>query len=93
LDTPILTFSVELKNGVKLKYLFGKLSGSNFYVLRKPSGDFYLKIDPWFVDRLRQLSAEGLVQKSTQLQKLRDSATKQLIEKTQTPNSKVPVGK
>lgn len=82
LDQPVLTFNVEMKNGSKLEYKFGKLKDANFCVLEKPSGDFFLKIDSWFVDRLRNLSPEALATKSAQLQKLRDSAAKQLIDKT-----------
>lgn len=85
LDAPVLSFSVELKNGTKLNYKFGKLSGTNFCVLEKPSGDFFLKVDAWFVDRLRNLSPEAVAQKSAQLQKLRDTAAKQLIDKTKMP--------
>lgn len=85
LDAPFFTFKVGLKNGTKLEYKFGKLNGTNFCVLEKPSGDFYLKIDSWFVDRLRNLSAEAVAQKAVQLQKLRDTAAKQLIDKTKLP--------
>lgn len=81
LSEPVLTYSVSLKNKNVLNYRFGKLKDTNFYVLKKPVGDAYLKIDSWFVDRIRELSPAALVAKSEQLRKLKESATKNLIDK------------
>ncbi len=83
LAAPALMYDVVLKDGRKLKYRFGKLSNSNFYVLKDPAkgSNFFLKIDAWFIERLLKLSPETLAQKSEQMRKLRDSAIKQPIEK------------
>lgn len=84
LDAPVLTFTVEVKNGKKLVYKFGKLAGTNFLVLAKPEGQFYLKIDSWFVERLRNLSADALIKKSALMTQLERSNIR-LIDKTKTP--------
>ena len=82
LATPAYSYTVSLKNGNKLEYKFGKLAGTNFFVLRQPNGEFYLKVDSWFVQRTKEILPEAMLAKAEQLRKLREQADKVLLEKT-----------
>ncbi len=71
LATPVFQYEVTMKDGAKLVYKFGKLSGGNFFVLKQPKGEFYLKVDPWFLDRVRNEAPEALTKKSELMRKLK----------------------
>lgn len=82
LSAPAYTFTITKKDGGKLTYTFGKLANSNFYVIKQPTGPFYLKIDAYFVDRLKDVVPGELIAKSDRLRKMREKADKVLIERT-----------
>jgi hypothetical protein len=88
--SPAYSYTVTKKDGGKLKYSFGRLAGSNFYVIKQPTGDFYLKVDAWFVDRLKEMIPGALIARSDQLRKLREAADKAMLEKTKGMQPVVP---
>lgn len=81
LSTPFYSYTLTEKNGKKHTYNFGKIAGSNFYALKQPDGEFYLKVDSWFVDRIKQFDPAALAAKSEQLRALREKADKALIDR------------
>jgi len=81
LATPAFQFDITMAGGKKLTYAFGVLQGTKFYVLRQPNGPFFLKVDSWFVDRLKDIVPSEMVVRSEQLHKLREQADKALLDK------------
>ncbi|MBX9670263.1 MAG: DUF4340 domain-containing protein [Candidatus Obscuribacterales bacterium] len=74
LATPVFQYEVTMNDGAKLVYKFGKLSGGNFFVLKQPKGEFYLKVDAWFLDRVRNEAPDALTKKSELMRKLKASS-------------------
>lgn len=90
LSVPAFAFTITKKDGGKLTYTFGKLANTNFYVIKQPTGPFYLKVDGYFVDRLKNIVPGELIAKSDQLRKMREKADKVLIERTKGMQPVVP---
>ncbi|MBX3153248.1 DUF4340 domain-containing protein [Candidatus Obscuribacterales bacterium] len=90
LTSPAFSYTITKKGGGKLNFVFGKMADGNFYVIKQPTGPFYLKVDGYFVDRLKNIVPGELIAKSDQLRKMREKADKVLIERTKGMQPVVP---
>ncbi len=90
LANPTFHYGVTMKDGAKLDYKFGKLTSANFFVLKQPKGEFYLKVDPWFVDRVRNEVPEELVKKAELMRKLKASSKNGVQPPTEQPAALPP---
>lgn len=61
LDKPVLSCTVTLSGGKVRTYKFGRPKDKNYYVLKLSDANWYMQVDDWAVERIKEITADSLL--------------------------------